>query len=78
MTVLWETNETTMERINRLANERLALLLKASHEGLTEDDVNHLHRLDAELAQLWDRRRTEMMGKVDALDLIVERSYSHS
>ncbi len=67
--------ESTMDRINRLANEKFQLLLKASHQYLSPEDLDRLHFLERELTRLWEIRRQELAGRPDPLDLLIEASY---
>lgn len=68
--------EKTLERINRLANEKLNIYLRASHGGLSEEDRLRLQSIERELADLWEQRRRELAGKRDIIELWIERSYS--
>ncbi len=54
-------HESTMERINRLAEERAQLYRKGS--PMSESDVERLHQLNRELEALWDRLRRERAAR---------------
>jgi hypothetical protein len=54
-------NDSTMERINRLAEERAQLYRKAG--PMSEDDVRRLHQLNRELESLWDQLRRERAAR---------------
>lgn len=68
-------SEDTLARINRLAEEKLSLYLKASHGGLTDAERLRLQALERELIELWEVRRRELAGRHDVLVTWVERSY---
>lgn len=55
--------ETTMERINRLANDRFQLYLKAGHGPLSEFERRRLEAISRELDSLWDQYRRELASR---------------
>lgn len=68
---------TTIERIDQLSNERSRLyrIALASHRGDMELK-QRVAKITGELDQLWDLRRRERVGRLDGIDLLVERSYA--
>ena len=65
----------TMQRINSLSAKRAELYRTATNGG-GADVRQRIKDLTAELDELWDRRRTERVGKLEGIDLLVERSYA--
>ena len=65
----------TMERINGLAAKRAELYRTASTRG-GAGVRQRIKSLTAELDELWDQRRQERIGKLEGIDLLVERSYA--
>ncbi len=53
-----------VDRINRLAAERVALY-RAASDGWTADQRGRLKAIDAELAALWEDRRRAQAGHDD-------------
>ena len=68
---------TTIERIDQLSNERSRLyrIALASRRGDMELK-QRVAKITGELDQLWDLRRRERVGRLDGIDLLVERSYA--
>ena len=68
---------TTIERIDKLSNERSRLyrIALASRRGDMELK-QRVAKITGELDQLWDLRRRERVGRLDGIDLLVERSYA--
>ena len=68
---------TTIERIDQLSKERSRLFSTAvdSRRG-NQESTQRTKEIMAELDQLWDLRRRERVGKLDGIDLRVERSYA--
>lgn len=57
-----EREETTMEKIQRLSNERQSIWFKAGKLGgkrMEEQDVTRIEEITRELDMLWDRLRRE-------------------
>lgn len=54
-------NESTMDRINRLAEERAQLYRKGG--PMSENDIRRLHQLNRELESLWDQLRRERAAR---------------
>jgi len=54
-------NESTMDRINRLAEQRALLYRKGG--PMSENDVRRLHQLNRELELLWDQLRRERAAR---------------
>lgn len=68
---------STMSRINRLTAKRAKLYSRASSGRKSGATLREqIRRISAELEQLWDLRRTERVGHLDGIDLLVERSYT--
>lgn len=65
----------TMERINSLSAKR-AELYRTALSGGGADIRQRIKGLTAELEELWDRRREERVGRLEGIDLLVERSYA--
>ncbi|MDP9373300.1 MAG: cytochrome P450 [Chloroflexota bacterium] len=63
-TTIAERVRDLVDRINRLAAERVALYRKAS-EGWTPEQRARLKAIDAELAELWQERRRAQAGHDD-------------
>ncbi|RME45592.1 MAG: hypothetical protein D6791_10355 [Chloroflexi bacterium] len=58
-----EREESTLQRINRLAEERLELYKKASRQRLSERELLRLDELTRELERLWDQYRREQADR---------------
>ena len=69
-------NTLTMKRINRLTAKRAECYRAALNGGGGARVRQRIKSLTAELAELWDRRRTERVGRLEGVDLLVERSYA--
>lgn len=65
----------TMERINSLSAKR-AELYRTALSGGGADIRQRIKDVTAELDELWDRRREERVGRLEGIDLLVERSYA--
>ena len=65
----------TMERINGLSAKR-AELYGIAFDGGGPGVRKQIKALTAELDHLWDRRRQERVGRLEGVDLLVERSYA--
>ena len=66
----------TMERINSLTANRADLYRTALNGGGGAGVRQRIKNLTVELAELWDRRRDERVGRLEGVDLLVERSYA--
>ena len=55
--------ETTMERINRLAEERRSIYMAAGRRPMTEAERNRVEEITLELYHLWDRLRRERAAR---------------
>lgn len=64
----------TIDRINQLSAERSTLyaLTANGHRG---EPVWRIREVSQELEVLWDRRREELAGHRDAIELLVDRAY---
>lgn len=58
-----EERESTLDRINRLAEERLQLYIKASHSTMTESERRRVAEITRELNELWDQLRRERAAR---------------
>ena len=68
---------TTIERIDQLSNERSRIYRVATASRLGDVALKQrVGEITAELDQLWDLRRRERIGRLDGIDLLVERSYA--
>ena len=65
----------TMERINSLSAKR-AELYRVALNGGGAGVRQRINDLTAKLDDLWDRRRKERVGRLEGVDLLVERSYA--
>ena len=71
-----EETMTTVERIDQLSSDRSRLYRVALDSRRGDRELTqHIKEVTAELDQLWDLRRRERIGKLDGIDLLVERSY---
>ena len=68
---------TTIQRIDQLSNERARLygIGLAARRG-DQELSQRIKKISGELDQLWDLRRRERVGKLDGIDLLVDRSYA--
>ncbi len=66
----------TMERINCLTAKRAEFYRTALNGRGGAGVRQQIKSLTAELGELWDRRRTERVGRLEGIDLLVERSYA--
>lgn len=66
-TELMERERRTLQRINQLAEERLALYMKASHGRLSERELQRIDELTRELDRLWHQLRDERAAEERAL-----------
>lgn len=67
---------TTIDRIDQLSDQRSRLYRIALNSHRGDDELKqHIREITAELDQLWDLRRRERVGKLEGIDLLVERSY---
>ncbi len=70
---------TTIQRIDQLSNERSRLFSIALDSRRGDAEMKqHIGEITSELDQLWDLRRRERVGKLDGIDLLVERSYAQT
>ena len=68
---------TTIERIDKLSNERSRLYRIALESRRGDMELKQrVAKITGELDQLWDLRRRERVGRLDGIDLLVERSYA--
>ena len=68
---------TTIERIDKLSNERSRLYRIALESRRGDVELKQrVAKITGELDQLWDLRRRERVGRLDGIDLLVERSYA--
>ena len=65
----------TMEHINGLSAKRAELYSIALNGGGARIR-QRIKDVTAELDELWDRRRQERVGRLEGIDLLVERSYA--
>ena len=66
----------TIDRIDQLSDQRSRLYRLALDSRRGDDQLKqHIRDITAELDKLWDLRRRERVGKLDGIDLLVERSY---
>jgi hypothetical protein len=66
----------TIDRINQLTEERLALYRQASNGLRGNAEVRaRIAAISAELERLWDQRRQERAGHRDGIDLFVDAVY---
>lgn len=67
---------TTIDRINQLSAERTRLYRLASSDHLGDQDIRRrIAEVTGELERLWNRRRQERAGRLEGIDLVVERAY---
>ena len=64
----------TMERINQLSAERSRWYAQATN-GHRRESVRRVREVSQELEVLWDRRREELAGHRDVIELLVDRAY---
>ena len=68
---------TTKERIDQLSEERSRLYRFAPASRRRDTELKQrVAEITDELNQLWDLRRRERIGRLDGIDLLVERSYA--
>ena len=66
----------TIERINQLTAERLALYGQASNGQRGDPEViRRIQEITVELQRLWDQRRQERAGRKDGIDALVDQVY---
>ena len=66
----------TIDRINRLTNERARLYSVAMGGRPKKQNVHErISVLTSELDSLWEQRRIERVGHSEGIDLLVEQSY---
>ena len=65
----------TMKRINSLSSKR-ADLYRTALDGGGADVRRKIKDVTAELNELWDRRRQERIGRLEGIDLLIDRSYA--
>ncbi|HID87848.1 MAG TPA: DUF2630 family protein [Anaerolineae bacterium] len=58
-----EERESILDRIHRLAEERLQLYRKASHSTMTESERRRIAEITRELDELWDQLRRERAAR---------------
>lgn len=58
-----EREERTIERINRLAEERRELYHKASRTRLSDRELQRIDQLTRELDRLWEQYRQELAAE---------------
>ena len=69
----------TMDRINQLNRERLELFRHASNGRRGDPNtMAQIATIDADLAQLWERRRLERAGRLDGIDAVVDAVYQRT
>ncbi len=67
---------TTMERIDKLSSERSRLYRNTHTSRRSAPKLKQrIAKITGELDQLWDLRRRERIGRLDGIDLLVDRSY---
>ena len=67
------------ERMNQLSEERSELYRQRGNGS--RGDVNVLRRIrevGRELDGLWDERRRERIGRLEGIDLLVDRAYARA
>lgn len=68
---------TTMERIDRLSDERSRLYRSAVSSRRGAPNLKErIAKITGELDQLWELRRRERIGRLDGIDLLVESAYA--
>ena len=68
---------TTKERIDQLSEERSRLYRFAPASRRRDTELKQrVAEITDELNPLWDLRRRERIGRLDGIDLLVERSYA--
>ena len=68
---------TTNERIDQLSEERSRLYRFAPASRRRDTELKQrVAEITDELNQLWDLRRRGRIGRLDGIDLLVERSYA--
>jgi len=71
--------ETTIERINALTDERLALYRQASNGRRGDLEVRgRIAGISTELERLWDVRRQERAVERDPIDRLVDAAYART
>ncbi len=67
----------TMDAINRLSAQRAELHRMALNGHRGDPEIRRrLDAVSAELDILWDARRRERAGRLEGIDLLVDRSYA--
>jgi len=67
---------TTIERINELSAERGRLYRQAGNGRRGDAEVlQRIKEITDEINRLWEERRTELAGRREGIDLLVDRAY---
>ena len=53
----------TLTQIQALANERHQLYRRAGQQTLTPSEINRIHKITADLYELWDTHRREVTSQ---------------
>ncbi|MEX0786311.1 MAG: hypothetical protein WD939_06720, partial [Dehalococcoidia bacterium] len=74
-----EDQMTTIERINELTEERARLYRAATNGRRGDADVlQRIHEISQALDELWEQRRRERVGRLEGIDLLVEKAYERA
>lgn len=70
---------TTIQRINELSAER-GRLYRLAGDGRRGDVavLRRIKELSQEIGRLWEQRRVERAGRIEGIDLLVDRSYQEA
>jgi hypothetical protein len=74
----FDREERTIDRINRLSDERLRLYIEATSRTLSEAERRRIGDISRELADLWEMRRREKARQRDPLDAWIDSSYERA
>jgi len=67
---------SVLDRINRLSEERSELYRSAGNGGLRGPALRRcVQEIQVELDRLWDQRRRHRAGRLEGIDLLVQRAY---
>jgi hypothetical protein len=67
---------SVLERISRLSEERSELYRSAGNGGLGGSALRQrVHEIADELDRLWEQRRRQRAGRLEGIDLLVQRAY---
>ncbi len=70
---------TTMQRIDKLSSERSRLYSSTHTSRRAAPKLKQrIAKITGELDQLWELRRSERIGRLDGIDLLVDRSYKQT